>query len=53
MVRFVFHIALSVPKADVKEGNVLKASKTFSLKTKRPILKGKAMVFTRVEEDLN
>ena len=38
MVRFAFHLAcsvpqLSVPKADVKEGNVWKSSKILSLKT--------------------
>lgn len=37
VVRFIFHIAHSVPRADLKGGNVLRVSKAFFLKTGRPI----------------
>lgn len=35
--RFIFHIVHLVLKSDLKEANVLKASKAFFLKTGRPI----------------
>lgn len=50
-VRFAFHLAYSVPKADVKKGNVWKPSKILSLKTRDT--QGKAVVFTRVDRGLN
>lgn len=37
MVSFVLHVAHSVPKADFKEGSVLKVAKAFSSKIGRPI----------------